>query len=442
MYDPTDPASIERRARRLVGRRFGEVTDVASDAVMTGTSRGSVGHLLERFFGLSINSDAGPDFAEAGVELKSVPMVKQGNTHAAKERTYVTAIDYGTIARTPFEGSPLDTKTRHTLYVFYAWEPPPTPIAELRVLRVLLHERDDLDELVVREAYEHVQRSVLQGRAHELSESDTWGIGPATKDARARDITQPVGDRPARRRAFAWRPAYTTRLFQIARLTEEPEVEAPGSLEDLVRDAGDRLLPWYGTSVAELRDRFTPHVTDAAKNLASTATRALLGADGGRQLEAFDRLGVTVRTVRVDASNLRPFEAVSFAAIDFEEVATTPFEASPLQQQLNAILFTVFTATRSQGVRDARLWTSFLWRPTAEDLEIIEEEYEAFRHAIATRPPDAWPRSSETTILHVRPHGRNKQDRRPLPTGGDHVRSAFWLNQGYLQRLVRESRPL
>jgi DNA mismatch repair protein MutH len=441
VYDAEDPASIERRARALVGRRLGDVTTIAADELLTKRTRGTVGHHLERYFGLTINSEAGPDFAAAGTELKSVPVTPQGNTFAAKERTFITAIDYGSIADTPFEGSALDTKTRHTLYVFYEWRAEVT-VADLRVRRVLLHERDELDELALREAYQHVQRAVRSGRAHELSESDTWGVGPATKDARSRGIPQPFSDVPAKRRAFAWRPAYTTRLFQVAKLAEEPVVDAPDELTDLIAEVRDRLLPHYGRSVAELRDQFAPHITDTAKSLASGATRALLRAGDPQGMEAFDRLGITVRTVRAERATLRPFESVSFPAIDFLEVVDTPWEASQLHEELNAVLFVVFTADRGQRPRDARLWTAFLWRPEQNDTATMRGEYEKFRTAIAHEPPERWPSPSETEVLHVRPHGRDKRDRRPLPTGGDHVRSAFWLNQHYVQRLIERSRPL
>jgi DNA mismatch repair protein MutH len=441
VYDHEDLASIERRAKALVGRRLGEMTTIAAEEQLTSRSRGTVGHHLERYFGLQISSVAGPDFAVTETELKSVPVVRQGNTFAAKERTFITAIDYARVADVPFEGSSLDTKTRRTLYVFYEWMPD-TAVADLRVRRVLLHERDDLDELALREAYEHVQHQVRAGRAHELSESDTWGVGPATKDARARGVPQPFSDEPARRRAFAWRPAYTTRLFQLAKLATEPEVEAPDELQDLVDAVRDRLLPHHGRSVAELRNRYAPHISDGAKSLASSATRALLRAGDANALEAFQRLGITVRTVRALRTTLRPFESVSFPAIDFLEVAETPWEASPLQEQLNAVLFVVFTADRTDAPRDARLWTVFLWHPEPADLDLMREEYERYRRAIGTQPPDRWPTAAATEVLHVRPHGRDKQDRRPLPTGGNHVRSAFWLNQDYVQRLIERSRPL
>lgn len=49
----------------------------------------------------------------------------------------------------------------------------------------------------------------------------------------------------------------------------------------------------------------------------------------------------------------------------------------------------------------------------------------------------SWPRSAATEVLHVRPHGRDGKDVLPLPDGRSHVRSSFWLNQSFMQLLIR-----
>jgi hypothetical protein len=70
---------------------------------------------------LEANSDSGPDLAEAGIEIKSVPMRRARRELRSKERTSITMIDYRRVAVDPFEGTPLDLKTRLTLYVFFLW---------------------------------------------------------------------------------------------------------------------------------------------------------------------------------------------------------------------------------------------------------------------------------------------------------------------------------
>ena len=440
MYDVGDPSAIERQARRLVNRRVGELVDVLAGEQPGTYTKGSVGRYVETYFGLEASSEAGPDFSEAGVELKSVPLHRKGGPYTVKERTFITAIDYGSIVDQPFDGSPLDLKTRLTLYVFYEWRQG-VSIAEFKVLGVLLHERDELDELMLRELHAHVKDSVRAGRAHELSEGDTWGVGAATKDAGGRWVDQPFGSEPARRRAFAYKPAYTTRLWQLAKHRAAQDAASagfPDSLAGFVAEVADKVQARRGVSVAELVQELAPDKDPTAKNIVSVVSRALLGSEGRRDVEAFERLGVTLRTIRVDPHTLLPHEDVSFRHFDPRELAAQEWESSDLLPLVSSLYFMVFVAEPDRSVLDARLLGGFFWRPDTDELDTMGREWEALRRAFAESRPEEKPQATETEILHVRPHGRNKRDTLPLPSGRPYVKSSFWLNRRFVGRLVEE----
>jgi DNA mismatch repair protein MutH len=438
VYDIHEPSSIERHALRLVNRRVGEVVDVQAGEQQGVYTKGSVGRYVETYFGIEANSDAGPDFASAGVELKTVPLQRRGRGLTAKERTFITAIDYRTVVDQPFEGSPLDLKSQHTLYVFYEWERG-VPIEWFQLLGVLLHERDELDELMLREAHGHVQTMVRQGLAHEISEGDTWGVGAATKDAGGRWVEQPYSREPVRRRAFAYKPPYTTRLWQLTKLreTERAEIiDAPDSWQSFVNETAARVEPWVGATVADLLSRFAPDVDRAAKSVTSVVSRRLLGSEGRRTVEAFDRLGITVRTIRVEPTTLLPHEDVSFPAFDPLDLVEQEWESSDLLDAVSSIYFMVFAAEPGQQIVHARLLGGFFWRPDTMHLTVMGHEWDALKAAFAASEPEERPQASETEILHVRPHARNRQDTLPLPSGRPYVRSSFWLNRGFVGRLV------
>lgn len=438
MYDIHNPSSIERYARRLVHRQVGDMVDVQAGEQQGAYTKGSVGRHVETYFGIEANSDAGPDFASAGVELKTVPLQRRGRGLAAKERTFITAIAYRASVGQPFEGSPLDLKSRSTLYVFYEWERD-VPIERFQLLGVLLHERDELDELMLREAHGHVKAMVREGRAHEISEGDTWGVGAATKDAGGRWVDQPYGADPARRRAFAYKPPYTTRLWQLTKLREteraEP-VDAPDSWRTFARETEARVEPWTGVTIAELLKRFVPELNPAAKNVTSVVSRRLLGSEGRRTVEAFDRLGITVRTIRVNPVTYLPHEDVSFPAFHPQELVEQEWESSDLLDAVSSIYFMVFAGRPGQRVVDARLLGGFFWRPNTVQLTLMGREWDALKEAFTASAPEERPQASETEILHVRPHARNSKDTVPLPSGRPYVRSSFWLNREFVGRLV------
>jgi DNA mismatch repair protein MutH len=439
VYDAGDSTAIEQQGRRLINRRVGELVDVLAGERQGTYTKGSVGRYVETYFGLDASSEAGPDFAEAGVELKTVPMLRKGSgPYTAKERTFITAIDYMSIVEQVFDGSPLDLKTRSTLYVFYEWRAE-VPIADFKVLGVLLHERDELDELMLRELHQHVKDAVRTGRAHELSEGDTWGVGAATKDAGRRTVPQPFGSERARRRAFAYKPLYTTRLWQLAKHRAAEEAASSGlpeSLAAFATEVDEKVRAWRGVTVAALVRDLAPDKNPAAKNIVSVVSRRLLGSEGRRDVEAFDRLGVTIRTIRVDPGTFLPHEDVSFPAFDPLALAEEEWESSSLLPLVSSLYFMVFVAQQDEGVLDARLLGGFFWRPGTDELTTMGREWEALRRAFAASEPEARPQASETDILHIRPHAQNKHDTLPLPSGRPFVRSSFWLNRDFVGRLV------
>lgn len=438
-FDASDRESVLRHGLLLVGRTADEIAQSAAEGSGLwdpNTSKGSVGQLVERWFGLDANSDTGPDLAEAGIEIKSVPLRRAKRELRSKERTSITMIDYHRVAEESFTDTPLDLKTRLTLYVFFLWSQGDVARAEdQRILRVMLHERDAVDLAGLTEAYEHVQRASREGRAHLLSEGDTSPVGAATKGAKGATRTQPFSEVRARPRAFAWRPSYTTGLFHTP---DESALRLPAvsGIDDLTRRVKSRLAPLFGSSVEQLRARFAPGLSGTAKNVAAATFRRILSGAEEDLMVALERLGTTVRVSRVDPVTLRPREAVSFTPFDFREVAETPWEESDVLAMLGRILFIVLDAPKGATVSEARLRSVVMWSADPGTIATMEREYEAFRRAFLDVPPSDWPGQRSTEILHVRPHGRDRRDQVPLPNGGTHVRSSLWLNQRFVQDII------
>ena len=440
-FDATDRESVLRHGLLLVGRNAEEIAQTASEDTNVwdpNSSKGSVGQLVERWFGIETNSDAGPDLAEAGIEIKSVPLHAARRGLKSKERTSITIIDYHRAAVEPFEGTSLDLKTRLTLYVFFLWSHGTIAKGEdQRILKVVLHERDQLDLVALTDAYKHVGQAAREGRAHLLSEGDTSPVGAATKGAKGKTRTQPFSKAPAKPRAFAWRPFYTTSLFQRAD-NPTPRLPVVRSIEDVARRVRERLEPFVGAEVEQLRARHASQVNPKANNVAAATFRRILSGGDEDLMTALERLGTTMRVSRVDPKTLRPREAVSFTPFDFREVAATPWEESEVLAMLGRILFIVLDAPKGAKVGEARLRSVVMWSAGPETIASMEREYERFRRAFREEPPSEWPGQRTTEVLHVRPHGRDGRDVVPLPNGRMHVRSSLWLNQRFVQGVISQ----
>jgi DNA mismatch repair protein MutH len=438
-FDASDRESVLRHGLRLVGRTASDLARTAAESPVAwdpNLSKGSVGHLVERWFDLDANSDSGPDLAASGIEIKSVPLRRTKRELRSKERTSITMIDYQRVSSQSFEDSTLDLKTRLTLYVYFLWSAGTVARAEdQRILRVMLHERDAIDLAALTDAYAHVSRVTRDGRAHLLSEGDTAPVGAATKGAKGATRAQPFSEVRARPRAFAWRPTYTTGLFRTADESRH-RLPAISGMDDLTRRVEERLTPLVGASVEELRTRYAPTVSTTAKNVTAATFRRILSGGDEDLTAALDRLGTTVRVSRVDPMTLKPREAVSFTPFDFTEVAATPWDESDVLATLGRILFIVLDAPRGAKVSEATLRSVVMWSAEPETIATMEREYERFREAFRGLPPSEWPSQRSTDVLHVRPHGRDGRDVVPLPNGSMHVRSSLWLNQRFVQDVI------
>lgn len=439
-FDASDRDAVLRHGLQLVGRTADDIARTAAAGMTVwdpNTSKGSVGQLVERWFGLDANSDTGPDLAEAGIEIKSVPLRRARRELRSKERTSITMIDYHRIAVEPFLGTPVDLKTRLTLYVFFLWSHGEVARAQdQRILRVMLHERDAIDVAGLVDAYQHVQRFSLEGRVHLLSEGDTSPVGASTKGAKGATRTQPFSQVRARPRAFAWRPSYTTALFQTPGKSNL-RLPSVNGIDDLTRRVESRLAPLVGATVEKLRARFAPSVSSTAKNVAAATFRRILSGEDEDLMAGLERLGTTLRVSRVNPETLKPREAVSFTPFDFREVAETPWEESDVLATLGRIMFIVLDAPKGAPVGGASLRSVVMWSAEPDTLATMEQEYELFRQAFTHAPPSDWPSQRSTEVLHVRPHGRDSRDVVPLPNGEMHVRSSLWLNQRFVQDLIQ-----
>lgn len=48
------------------------------------------------------------------------------------------------------------------------------------------------------------------------------------------------------------------------------------------------------------------------------------------------------------------------------------------------------------------------------------------------------PKQSESTVAHVRPHGKDGSDKLPLPDGRMMTKQCFWFNRTYIEEQIRK----
>ncbi len=416
-----------QRATLLQGRSLGELEDFTGSSTEV-TGKGSAGLLVERSFGITANALSIPDFEGAGIELKVVPVVRgTKGDRRIKERTVISMIDYTAIIDETWETAHVRSKL-DLLLVFYEVTPG-EPIDTFPILRALRWKPDQLTQPLIRHDWEAIHAKVAGGHAEDLTESEGYVLGACTKGPGGGMLrTQPRSSTLASSRAFALKPTFMLNL-----LLDAERRDLPG-LRDL-HDLQARYARFVGGTVGALAEEVGV-APSTAKNWAATVVRRGIAFAAEQEVE---RLGLTVRVPRVD-QDLRPYEAVSFPSFRHVDLVEEDWNDSLLLSYIEYMLLApVMGRTKATLPSRCTVITPVYWKPTPDELSLIQEEWTMFRDLIRDGQARELPPASATKAIHIRTKGRDRQDLDELPDGTSVTKKSFWLNIDFVQELLARS---
>src|SRR5699024_10782836 len=278
-YDKTEPLSIEKYSKELIGKTFEDILkDFFEDDVESFLDareqfnnpyrKGSLGNLIEEyFFGYKPNSSPEPDFPEAGVELKVTPYekTKTGKIRAG-ERLVLGMIPNNEPVSDSFKDSSAYQMLELFLLILYYREKEveriqhPIHYTQLISLNSKILEKD---MEIIKSDYKIIINKIKAGKAHELSEADTMYLGAATKGATAKKSYQPQyynSEIKAKRRAFSLKHGYMSAFINDYVLNEAKTydniIDEPVSVETFEEIVINKLKMYKGYSEEQLRKKF------------------------------------------------------------------------------------------------------------------------------------------------------------------------------------------
>lgn len=456
-YDKSNPSSIEAYAQRLIGKTFRQVCDDdtvnISDDEKYGTAevdkrkrnKGNLGQIIEeRFFHYECNSEARPDFAEAGVELKVTPYkINKNGTLSAKERLILTMIDYYAVVDEEFESSHLWNKSRLILLIYYLYQQDIKQNLDYKIGYSRLFTPPEQDIKIIKHDYEVIVSKIKAGKAHELSEGDTLYLGAAPKASTSKDRRkQPYSDELAKPRAFAFKNSYMTYVLNYyivpGKNTYEPIIA--NDLEDSFEDYVVQKIGQYrGYSIEDLGVEFDVDISRKPKNLEAMLAYRILGIKGNKA-EEFEKANVVVKTIRIE-KNGKITENMSFPAFKFKELVNETWEDSTFGNYLRETRF-LFVVYKYDENDCLRLKGCQFWNIPYDDLEndvrnVWLKTVEVLQNGLIITERNGkkynnFPKASENRVSHVRPHAKDANDTYDLPDGRKYPKQCFWLNNSYI----------
>lgn len=444
--DSATEAEVLEYAKKLRGKRLRDVLP-ASGRVSESKpgDKGAVGQLVERAFGLARSSEQRPDFGNAGIELKVVPLKRSSRSVRSKERTSVTMIDYGALVDETWQTAKVRRKIEKILFVFYYHVDKGNPLDTVIEETVLWRPQGELLPQI-RSDWSVVRKKVLDGLAHEISEGDGRVLGAATKGAGGGKLVDQPRNQAVRAKPRAWalKPALTTWLYEEKRAGKKPVISLRDALklkpaegfEDAVLQ---RLESYEGRTLAEVAKLLGVPISKAKSAAAILVRRAIGVLDEKALIREFKERGIQIKIVPLSPAG-RPYEAMSFPKFDHMEVWKEEWEESDLLQQLDRMLVVPLVRAERKTPKERQVWgRAFFWSPSADQLNGIECEWRDYCRRIQAGEANKLPGASQTRYIHVRPHARDSRDTELAPRVGQVVKKCFWLNQDFIARVVAEN---
>lgn len=475
LFDKTNPLSIEKYSKKLINMTFEEVLKeyARSDDEFyklreyynNPRSKGGLGNLIEKyFFFYEPNSKPEPDFAEAGVELKVTPFEKmKSGKYRAGERLVIGMIPNETPISATFEDSHVLDKLRLVLIILYLRDANRERITfpiKYSKLFSILGEANKEDLEIIKSDYEIISNKIIEGRAHELSESDTMYLGASTKGASANKSLQPQFYNetiPAKRRAFSLKQGYMTFIINKYILEDVDTYESISTEKNLSKEKFEKIvlskiLQNKGKSETELRKEFNM-VSDKSKNIFSRLAFAMLGIKSN-SAEEFLKSDTLVKAIRIE-KNGTIRESMSFPTIKFKEFVAENWEESYVYNYFTQkrFLFVVYESNGSEYLlKDAKFWNmsmSDLENTGKEEWLAVQNIVKDGVHLVPKKNivSNNFPKMTETKIFHLRPHsaksaylisgekygsGSLERDADLLPNDDMMTKQCFWLNKDYI----------
>ena len=451
-------AEILKITKNAMHKTFG---DFGLNVSYSPRNKGGFGGFVEeKIFGYKANSDDNPDFIKAGIELKVTPVKKnQNGTMSSKERLVLNMINYQSEALATFTTSSFFKKNRKLLIWFYLYSKGVHPSRFEITDYLLLEFKNSLENKVIERDWNIIHKKIVEGNAHEISESDTEFLAACTKGANSSVlVNQYKSGIKAKPRAYSFKTSFMTYLYRnmvhnIAPysplISEDEWMKNP--LEEIYKE---KLSVYQGMTQQQLCRKFG--VSSRAKQLNFMLAQKMLGISGNdKATPEMEAVGIIFRTITVD-KNGRPTESMPFKAFEFEELIDTPWEESSVREDFVDLKLMLFVFREADGViffDRVVFWNAPNYVVDGKVKQMYEHcadlvrRGEAFYFDSSGKVLDRFPKEHRNSngVCHVRPHARVKSDEYILPIPDkiagitSYTKQSFWFNKDFVGGIVKKS---
>lgn len=441
-YDPYSISSIFDYAKDLKGHTLADKchSDILENSY---AGKGNFGHYLEKFyFGFNPNNNPEPDFGYVDVELKSGAIVETSKGFRAKERLAIGIINFSNIINESFESSHVWEKLKMPLLVFHIYKKNEDP-RNYKVSNVNIVQYTNAEIAQIRDDWNLVKNKVADGKAHEISGGDTLFLEAATTGGKNQKyVAQPFSDELAHPRRFALKPAFVTTLLKKESYSVKEEI-VPPVVEEIVSPVVEEIISPQTFLINKLKEYKDISLDEAISmlNIEKSTQKNFISKVSKKLVEKilldeyseniFESLELIHKTCRIFDGKLK--ENISFPYMKYDELVQQEWEESDFHQIIESKFMFVFWENINDEfyLKKITFWNA----PPKEVLE-AKRIWEKTKQLILDKQADNLPKTKESYFVHVRPHGRDSNDKYPTHYGVDVKKQSFWIHKKYIEENI------
>lgn len=443
-YDERDINSILEYAKKLKGRSLDQYSkekgfeDLLEEVLLKypNKGKGSFGQVVEDFyFRYKPNSVSAPDFEEAGLELKTTPLKRTSKGLASKERLVLNIINYKEEYKKSFEESSFFIKNKRLLLMLYLYEKDQEVAGYVfKVIKLWdLLEINEQDRKIIIEDWNKISKKINEGRAHEISEGDTFFLSACTKGATAETFREQAikGAPPAKQRAYSFKSKYINYIIHADK-DAEPVIKG---LSDYITDETfeDTIIRkfkcYYHRRDEELFKEFK--IQNNAKSKYYLLAKAMMGVKK-KKIEEFEKADVIMKTIRLTRKGGLK-ESMSFKQIQYDEIINEDWESSVWHDIVTKKFF--FVIFQENQDRNYVLKKVMFWNMPVKDIETTKAFWQDTKDKINRDEFYNFIKASNEKICHIRPKAKNKADMAETKFG-KRPKLCYWLNSSYIKKII------
>ncbi|MDF7671081.1 DNA mismatch repair endonuclease MutH [Orbaceae bacterium ESL0721] len=215
-FYPINEKALLDRAALIAGRSLGEIANYLTLPIPENliTQKGWVGNLLETFLGADAGSKAEQDFTRLGIELKTIPLNRDGKP---LETTFVSVAPLMANYGITWESSHVKYKLSKVLWIPIEGDRT-IPLAERKVGVPILWQPTEQQEQQLKQDWQELMEMIAIGQVEKITAHYGTYLQLRPKAANGRALTEAVGENGelilTRPRGFYLKKTFTKQIIE------------------------------------------------------------------------------------------------------------------------------------------------------------------------------------------------------------------------------------